>query len=83
MSFSLKNTSATYQRLVNKVFERQISRNMKVYIDDILVENIEVDRHITDLEEMFWELHKYQMKLNPNKCAFGVIARKFLNFLIT
>ena len=56
---------------------------MKVYVDDMLVKSIEADRHITDLEEVFGELHKYQMKFNPNKCTFRVILKKFLDFLIT
>ena len=35
MPFGLKNTGATYQRLVNKMFSRQIGRNMEVYVDDL------------------------------------------------
>ena len=46
MSFDLKNIGATYQRLVNKIFKQQISRNMKVYIDDMLVKSTKTDRHI-------------------------------------
>ena len=41
MSFDLKNTAATYQRLVNKVFKDQIRCNIKVYIDDMLVKSTE------------------------------------------
>ena len=35
MPFGLKNTRVTYQRLVNKMFSRQIGRNMEVYVDDL------------------------------------------------
>ena len=36
MHFGLKNVGATYQRLVNKMFNKQIGRNMEVYVDDML-----------------------------------------------
>ena len=39
MLFSLKNAGATYQRLVNHMFNKQIRRNMKVYVDDMLVKS--------------------------------------------
>ena len=55
---------------------------MKVYVDDILMKSIEADRYITDLEEAFDELCRYQMKLNPNKYIFEVTLRKFLIFLV-
>ena len=35
MPLGLKNTGVTYQRLVNKMFSRQIGRNMEVYVDDL------------------------------------------------
>ena len=39
MPFGLKNIGATYQRLVNKIFSKQIKRNMEVYVDDMLVKS--------------------------------------------
>lgn len=39
MSFGLKNASATYQSLVNKMFTTQIKRNIEIYIDVMLVKN--------------------------------------------
>ncbi|XP_059441743.1 uncharacterized protein LOC132174049 [Corylus avellana] len=39
MPFGLKNAEATYQRLVNKMFQEQIGKNMKVYVDDMLVKS--------------------------------------------
>ena len=83
MSFGLKNVSATYQRLMNKMFAHQIRRNVQVYIDDILVKSIWEDDHLDDLKETFNTLHSYNMKLNSNKCAFGVMAGKFLGFMVS
>ena len=77
MPFGLKNAGATYQRLVNKMFNKQIDRNMEVYVDDMLVKSKKELAHLNDLREMFATLKQYQMKLNPSKCVFGVASGKF------
>jgi hypothetical protein len=53
MPFGLKNTGATYQRLVNKMFHNQIRRNVEVYVDDMLTKSKENEDHLTDLKETF------------------------------
>ena len=83
MPFRLKNAGATYQRLVNKMFSKQIGRNMEVYVDDMLVKSREEIAHLDDLKEMFATLRQYQMKLNPSKCTFGVSSGKFLGFMVS
>ena len=83
MPFGLKNAEATYQRLVNKMFSKQIGRNMEVYVDDILVKSKEEPAHLDDLKETFAMLRQYQMKLNPSKCVFGVASGKFLRFMVS
>ena len=83
VSFRLKNAGATYQRLVNKIFSKQIGRNMEVYVDDMLFKSKEEPAHLDDLKETFTTLRQYQMKLNPNKCVFGVASGKFLGFMVS
>ncbi|KAI0529154.1 hypothetical protein KFK09_001701 [Dendrobium nobile] len=83
MPFGLKNIGATYQRLMNKVFKTLIKHNMEVYIDDMLVKSLKISQHISDLEQCFYLLRCYNMRLNPAKCAFGVASRKFLGFMVT
>ncbi|KAK0601176.1 hypothetical protein LWI29_021919 [Acer saccharum] len=82
MPFGLKNAGATYQRLVNKMFARQIGRNMEVYVDDMLTKSITADKHIDDLRETFDVLTRYGMKLNPAKCVFGVPSGRFLGYQV-
>ena len=82
MPFKLKNAGATYQRLVNKMFQKQVEASMEVYIDDMLVKSVNAELHITHLAEAFQVLKSYNMKLNPAKCAFGVSAGKFLDFIV-
>ncbi|KAL0416413.1 UNVERIFIED_CONTAM: Pro-Pol polyprotein [Sesamum latifolium] len=83
MPFGLKNTGATYQRLVDKIFRPQIGRNVEVYVDDMLVKSKKAENHIADLEETFAVLRKYRLKLNPAKCAFGVQGGRFLGCMVT
>ena len=77
MPFGLKNAGAMYQGLMNKMFTHQIRRNVQVYVDNILVKSIWEDDHLNDLKVTFDTLRSYNMKLNPNKCVFGVIIGKF------
>ena len=83
MPFGLKNVGATYQRLVNQMFNKQIGRNVKVYVDDMLIKSKEEEDHLNDLKEMFNTLRQYSIKLNPYKCAFGISSGKFLGFVVS
>ena len=82
MPFGLKNTGATYQRLVNRMFQKHIGTTMEVYIDDMLVKSTTAELHIAHLSEAFQILREYNMKLNPAKCAFRVSGGKFLGFIV-
>ncbi|XP_074327344.1 uncharacterized protein LOC141665262 [Apium graveolens] len=55
---------------------------MEVYVDDMLVKYKQAEDHIADFTEMFHILRKYRMKLNPQKCVFGVESGKFLGFMV-
>ncbi|XP_074327541.1 uncharacterized protein LOC141665455 [Apium graveolens] len=78
----LLKVDATYQRLVNRMFKNQIGRTMEVYVDDMLVKSRVASDHVTHLAEMFNILRRFYMKLNPQKCVFGVELRKFLGFIV-
>ena len=83
MSFGLKNIGATYQRLVNKIFEDKIGKTIEVYVDDLLVKSPTMEQHIWDLEETFSTLYLYSMKLNVEKCTFEMEVGKFLGFMVS
>ena len=83
MSFGLKNTGTTYQRLMTKIFKPLVGRTMEVYIDDIMVKSKTQEEHVLHLQEVFHLLRKYEMKLNPSKYAFGVSVGKFLRFMVS
>ena len=83
MLFGLKNVGVTNQRLVTKIFRLLLGETMEVYIDDMLVKSKTRFDHTKHLQEAFELLRKYNMKLNPLKCAFRVSLGKFLGFLVT
>jgi len=83
MPSGLKNARATYKRIMDRVFKQQIGQNVKFYVDDMVVKSHSVAQHLIDLEEVFGEIHKYNMCLNPEKYTFGVGSGKFLGFMIT
>jgi hypothetical protein len=53
-------------------FNGQIKLNLEVYIDDILVKTRRSDSFIIDLEETFANLRQFNIRLNLEKCTFGV-----------
>ncbi|KAK9923537.1 hypothetical protein M0R45_031949 [Rubus argutus] len=83
LPFGLKNAGATYQRLVNRMFSKQIWRTMEVYVDDMLIKSLKQKNHLTDLQETFTVLQEYGMKLNPEECVFCVGEGKFLGFMVS
>ena len=83
MPFGLKNVGATYQRLMDRVLSPMIGWNVQAYVDDMVVTSHVKDQHVSDLEELYRTIAKYRLKLNPEKCVFGVEAGKFLGFLLT
>ena len=83
MPFSLKNAGSTYQRMMTKMFELQLGKNVEVYIDDMVVKSKLVSEHLTDPASIFEILRKHKLRLNASKCSFGVGSRKFLGYMVT
>ena len=65
------------------VFSSEIGRNLEVYIDDMVIKTLKKNNHIKDLEETFASIRSFNIRLNPNKCTFGVQAGKLLGFTLT
>ena len=83
MSFGLKNAGATYQCMMQNCLIWQIGRNVEVYVDDIVIKSAEGTHLLADLAETFQSLRAYNIKLNPEKCVFGVPAGKLLGFMVS
>ncbi|GJV69913.1 reverse transcriptase domain-containing protein [Tanacetum coccineum] len=83
MPFGLKNAGSTYQRLVDKAFQRQIGRNLEVYVDDLVIKSHTEEEIIRDITETFKTLRQINMKLNPKKCTFGMQEGMFLGYKVS
>lgn len=81
--FGLKNARAIYQCLMDKVFADQSSRNVEVYLNDMVIKFHDEEALIHDIEETFQTMTKAQMKLNPTKYTFGVEEGQFLRYQVT
>nr|GEX47859.1 reverse transcriptase domain-containing protein [Tanacetum cinerariifolium]GEX49890.1 reverse transcriptase domain-containing protein [Tanacetum cinerariifolium] len=71
------------ERLMDKAFESQISQNIEVYVDDLVVNSYTEAEMLRDIEETFRTLRKINMKLNPKKYVFGLAEGVFLGYVVT
>ena len=83
MPFGLKKAGCKYQRAMQEAFCTQISENMEVCIDDLVVKSKRKEDLIPDLVQTFQNLRKYKIMLNPMKCVFGIEAGKILGFMVS
>ena len=83
MPFGLKNAGSTYQRMMTKMFESQLGKNIEIYIDDMVVKSKMVSEHLEDLQTIFEILRNHKLRLNASKCSFGVGSGKFLGYMLT
>ena len=83
MRFGLKNAGATYQRMLTRMFQEKIECMIEVYIDDMVVKSKQEAQHVEELRGVFEVLQQHKLRLNVEKCTFGVGASKFLGYLIT
>jgi hypothetical protein len=83
MPFGLRNAGATYQRCMNHVFGEHIGRTVEAYVDDIVVKTRKASDLLSDLETTFKCLRAKGVKLNPDKCVFGVPRGMLLGFIVS
>ena len=83
MPFGLKNAGSTYQRMMTRMFESQLGKNIEIYIDDMMVKSKMISEYLRDLRVIFEILRKYKLCLNASKCSFGMGLGKFLGYMVT
>ena len=83
MPFGLKYVGATCQRMMIRMFESQLEKNIEFYKEDMVVKSKVESEHVNDLENIFEILRKHKLLLNASKCTFGVGSGKFLGYMVT
>jgi hypothetical protein len=83
MPFGLRNAGATYQRCMNHVFGEHIGRTVEAYVDDIVVKTKRDSDLLSNLETTFKCLRVKGVKLNLEKCVFGVPRGMLLGFIVS
>jgi len=67
---------------MNFIFHGYIVTLVEIYIDDVVVKSGDFIKHLADLLKIPKCLRKHGLKMNHNKCAFGVSAGQFLGFMV-
>jgi hypothetical protein len=83
MPGGLKNAGGSFSRMTAKVLHSQIGKNVLTFVDDIIVKSTKQENHIADSQETFANFRQAGLKLNPEKCVFGVKKVKFLGCLVS
>ena len=83
MPFGLKNAGATYQRAATTLFHDMMRRDVEVYVDDMIVKSRGRSNHLATLKRFFERIRQFRLRLNPNKCTFGVTFGKLLGYMVS
>lgn len=83
MAFHFKNSSATYTRMVVKLFCKVLDRNMEAYVFDMIVKSCKTTTHAEDLIEILSIMAEFNLQLNPKKYTFVVQGGKFWGYMVT
>ena len=65
------------------LFHDMMHKEIEVYMDYMIAKSCTPRDHLIDLRKLFKHLVKYRLRLNPNKCIFGVSSRKLLSFIVS
>ncbi|MCI13843.1 hypothetical protein A2U01_0034965, partial [Trifolium medium] len=71
MPFGLTNAPATFQCLMNKIFQSALRKFVLVFFDDILVYSTSWREHLIHLESVLQTLQHHQLYARLSKCSFG------------
>jgi hypothetical protein len=83
MPEGLRNAGPTFCRMMIVALKNQVGRNALSYVDDIVVTSKKKASYISNLIETFANMCEVKLKLNPDKCLFGITRGKVLDCLVS
>ena len=70
-------------RAMTTMFHDMMHKEIEVYVDDVIIKSKTQVDHVQDLRKFLERVRRYDLKLNPAKCAFGVPFGKLLGFIVS
>jgi hypothetical protein len=83
MPEGLRNTGPTFNRMMKLILGNQLGRNASAYVEDIVIMSEKETDHIADLTETFDNMRRNGLKLNPEKCIFGIRKGQLLGCMVS
>jgi hypothetical protein len=83
MPEGLCNTGPTFCRMMKVALKDQVNKNVLSYVDDIVVASKKIASYISDLTKTFANMCEAKLKLNSEKCVFGVTQGRVLGCLVS
>ena len=84
MFFGLTNSPATFQTMMNDIFQDLIMEGVvSVYMDDILIFTQTLEEHHQVLCLVMAVLRRYKLYLHPDKCDFEQTRIEYLGLVIS
>jgi len=83
MPFGLTNATATFQSVMNQIFEPLLRHGVLVFMDDILVYSPTLESHVELLTQVFDIVHQHQLFLKFSKCSFAKQEIEYLGHCIS
>lgn len=83
MSFGLCNALATFQDIMNRIFQPYLRKFVIVFFDDILIYSKDLDSHVAHLTQVLEILQTNTMYLKKSKCAFGQSQIEYVGHVVS
>ena len=82
MPFELKNTPATFQRLINDTLREYLDDFAITYLDDILIYSDDLKTHCSHVHKVLKKLNERTLYMKKSKNKFEAKKIEFLNYII-
>jgi hypothetical protein len=84
MYFGLTNSLATFQTMMNEIFQDLITDGIvSIYLDDILIFTNSLEEHHLSTRLVLDHMHEHKLYLRPDKCEFEKARIEYLGIIIS